>query len=116
MLGPRTGNVTGKPMEISKPAYAEYKGVPETTVDGWINRYFTRGFEYGVVGRVTLIQVDRADKCLRKQAGLLESDQAEAVYSSESGKTASSSITKRSPAKIQAPGLRLPQQLGAGNG
>lgn len=103
-------------MEISKPAYAESKGVPETTVDGWIRRYFTKGVEYGVIGRVTLIHVERADKCLRRKAGLLESDQAEVVSLSESGKAGSSSITKRSPAKIPQPGVRLPPQLRGANG
>lgn len=103
-------------MEISKPAYAEYKGVPETTLDGWIRRYFTRGVEYGVIGRNTLIDVERADRCLRKQAGLLESDQAAQDSLSESGKRESSTTTKRCRAKTRPPAVRLPQRLAGGTG
>lgn len=49
---------------ISKEKFATAKGVPEHTVNNWMQRAWTKGYHYQVVGRTTMIHRKRVEAWL----------------------------------------------------
>lgn len=84
---------------ISKEALAARIGVTEGTIDGWMRRDWTRGWEYVVKGHTTLCHVERIDQWL---IGLAELDQEGGGLKSASGGMASSRTRRSSPATLES--------------
>ena len=69
---------------ISRKAYADSKGLPETTIRGWQDRHWQRGIHFAVIGRVTMIVPEEADRWLESHLALTE--EAAACGSVSAGK------------------------------
>ena len=82
---------------ISKEGFAAKLVVKATVVEGWMRRHFTRGAEYDVIGRTTIIYEERARACLRQIAGRKELGPAAAGSRSASSRIVSRTIQKPSP-------------------
>lgn len=82
-----------------KKHFAQDWGVSVGTINGWINRHWTKGVQYNVVGHTTLIFVEKADKWVREHlSGQLASDRGAKESKSGFGDTGRSTTKKRSRA------------------
>ena len=65
---------------ISREAFADRVGVSDDVVRGWSQRHWTKGVEFVVIGRITMINVEAADNWLmshqesNSKAGATESE------------------------------------------
>lgn len=65
---------------ISKDAYADLTGLTTGTIEGWMQKHWTRDIQYKVIGRTTLVNrvraaewielfdLDKGGECLQKNS------------------------------------------------
>ena len=83
-------------MLLNKTKFANDHGVKSSTVQGWMQRHWTKGVHYYVIGRTTMIDTEEFERWIRSSQQV--SDHAETGYKSESGKTEKKPTKKRSRA------------------
>ena len=81
-------------MLIDKAKFADEHGVKASTVSGWMQRHWTKGVHYYVIGRTTMIDTEEFERWIRNSQQ--ESDLAEMGLKSKSGSTASQCIKRSS--------------------
>lgn len=53
-------------MLIDKSKYVRDYGVKDSKVSNWMQRHWTKGLHYFVIGRTTMIDVDEVNKWIRQ--------------------------------------------------
>jgi hypothetical protein len=91
-------------MLLDKSKFAMEHGVKASTVSGWMQRHWTKGLQYYVIGRTTMIDTEEFERWIRNSQQ--ESDLVEMVLKSKSGSTVSP-FTKRSSSVIHTARLTL---------
>ena len=91
-------------MNIAKDKYCNDHGLKRTTVEGWMQRHWTKGQHYYVIGHTTMINTDEVETWIKdfQQA----SDRVETGLKSKSGNTVSQ-FTKKSSRQTQTMRLTL---------
>lgn len=89
-------------MLLDKAKFADEHGVKASTVSGWMQRHWTKGLQYYVIGRTTMIDTEEFELWIRNSQQ--ESDLAETGLKSELPKE-EKSRTKR--LYQQTPTMRL---------
>lgn len=90
---------------ISKEGWAEAHKISLGTIDGYMARYWKKGYEYGVIGRTTYIHKKRANAWIGQQVSSPEAKDLK----SQSGKAGGGSTTKSSRVTRMTP-LTCPQR------
>ena len=81
-------------MLIDKSKYSNEHGIKTSTISGWMQRHWTKGQHYYVIGRTTLIDTEEVNEWIRNSQQ--ESEQKIMDWKSESLVRAKSSIKRRS--------------------
>lgn len=90
-------------MIIDKSKYVRDYGVKDSKVSNWMQRHWTKGVHYFVIGRTTMIDVEEVNKWIRQDTPA-EFTSEETVLRSEYGKKENLRTKKRFP-------VTLPQKL-----
>jgi len=82
---------------VSKQALADLLGISPRVIEGWIYNHWTKGDEYAVIGKTTLINKEKVNTWI-SQYYPEESGSGLQGYKSESPQANATSMKKRYPA------------------
>ena len=68
-------------MIVDKTKYSNEHGIKTSTISGWMQRHWTKGQHYYVIGRTTLIDTEEVNEWIRNSQQ--ESDLAETALKSK---------------------------------
>lgn len=80
---------------MTKIKYAELVGVPIHTIGNWMQKRWTRGELYVVIGKLTLIHVERVNAWIKDKGELMKEKDLEKKNPASERKSSGRSYTPR---------------------